>query len=291
MNINKYLIAAMLGVGLVGTASAQNTGTHSFNNQGKSQVSEEGTLSAADFQTKQMIAVLGLNGDQVIKIHDINVSHAQEIERARIECADDIAGFNEYVDRVASAREQALSNVLSQEQFNAYCEKSNGTWLGMDKYKFRTDDLSVKGNKEDKIKAKGKGGKVSSSSAEAVSSLKARKNTRSRQPDDNGQNTKFPGTNNSNENTFSYGQTLEPSPNSDDFLDVDVSVRANEARKKELDAEQAYQRSLRATDPSAKANEDEEIKLKDGKNKVKSNGHEIKVKNDDLKIKIKESSN
>jgi hypothetical protein len=153
MNLNKYLIAAMLGAGLIEIASAQNTRVHSFNDQQEYRLPEGGTASFADFQTKHMSLVLGLNADQVSEIHKINLSHAQELERAKAECGNDITGFNEYVDRVASAREQALSNVLTREQFAVYCDKSNGTWLGMDR--FKSEDLKVKANKkEDKVKGK-----------------------------------------------------------------------------------------------------------------------------------------
>jgi periplasmic protein CpxP/Spy len=156
MNLNKYLIAAMLAAGMMGAVSAQDNRVHSYKNQQENQVLEEGASGAANYQTKQMTVALGLNSDQAEKIQAINLNHAKEIERAKAECGDDLSGFNQYVDKVAFVRDQELKSVLTPEQFARYTNnKSNKTWLGMDKFKFRSDELRVKENKRE-LKIKGK---------------------------------------------------------------------------------------------------------------------------------------
>ena len=117
---------------------------------------EEGAASAAAYQTKQMTAMLGLNSDEAQKVQAINLNHATEVERAKAECGDDYESFNTYVDKVAFVRDQELKSVLTPEQFATYTnKKSDETWLGMDKFKFRSEELMVKGNKHE-LKIKGK---------------------------------------------------------------------------------------------------------------------------------------
>jgi periplasmic protein CpxP/Spy len=156
MNLNKYLIAVMLAAGMAGTITAQDNSGNSYKNQEEYLVLEEGAASTADYQTRQMIAALGLNSEQAERVKAINLNRATEIERAKAECGDDLAGFNKYVDKVAVARDQELKSVLTPEQFSFYTNnKSDKTWLGMDKFKFRPEGLTVKENKHE-LKIKGK---------------------------------------------------------------------------------------------------------------------------------------
>jgi len=122
-----------------------------------------------------MIAALGLNYDQASKIQTINLNHAKEIERAKAECGDDLTGFNLYVDKVAFVRDQELKSVLTPQQFAFYTNnKSNKTWLGMDKFKFKSEGLTVKENKHE-LKIKGKAN-VASEDLSANSNPNANKN-------------------------------------------------------------------------------------------------------------------
>jgi hypothetical protein len=304
MNLNKYLIAAMLGTGLIGAASAQNTKNHSFNNQQEYQVPEQEASNLADFQTKEMIAALGLNADQASKIHKINVSHAEEIERAKSDCGNDITGFNEYVERVASARELALSNVLTREQFALYCDKSNGTWLGMDR--FKSEDFKVKGNKNE-LKVKGKpaqasddisaSGNLNANEGEFSDAYRNNNNiilTQPAKPDlhnflkadgeplrnesgeTESEQDNSSGINNSDENTFSFGQTL----NSENgvFINEDSKTKFTEKEAK-IKPEEGVKYKY----------SDEETKVKDGSDKIKLNENEEKYKTGDSKIKVNDN--
>ncbi|MFL5731379.1 MAG: hypothetical protein ACJ75J_17960, partial [Cytophagaceae bacterium] len=94
---------------------------------------------------------------QIAQVQIINLNRAEEIQRAKKECGDDVTGFNEYVDKVSFARDQELKSVLTSQQFAAYTAKSGNTWLGMEKFKFKSDDdqLKVKENRHE-LKIKGK---------------------------------------------------------------------------------------------------------------------------------------
>jgi hypothetical protein len=161
MKFNKYLIAAMITVGVMRAASAQD---NKINNSTQSQESylkrggpEPWVINSAR-QTQEMKQVLALNDNQLKEVRKINESHAKEIEVARKECGDDVSGLNSYIDRVSNARDRELKSVLTAEQFAYFTSKKNSkNWLGMEKFKNKSEDgeLKVKNEKKE-LKIKGK---------------------------------------------------------------------------------------------------------------------------------------
>jgi hypothetical protein len=160
MKFNKYLIAAMITVGVMKAASAQNNNHKNAINSyqiHKKNGPDAWVINSAK-QTQEMKRELALNESQLKEIKRINDSHAREIEVARVECGEDVTGFNSYIDRVSNARDRELRSVLTPEQFAYYTSKKNSkNWLGMDKFRYISEDgeLKVKNNK-DELKIKGK---------------------------------------------------------------------------------------------------------------------------------------
>jgi hypothetical protein len=158
MNLNKYLIAAMITVGVMTTAAAQNNNNSVSSKQGNARKGPEPAVVNSAKQTQEMKTALALNESQMVQVKKINFSYAREIEAARVECGDDVTGFNSYVDRVAQARDAQLKNVLTPSQFADYTSrKSSKNWLGMDNFKYKSQDgdLKVK-NERKELKIKGK---------------------------------------------------------------------------------------------------------------------------------------
>jgi hypothetical protein len=158
MNFNKYLIAIMITVGVAKTAIAQNVNNkNAVKSQQSYTKSKPDPIAMSTRQTQEMKRELALNESQVEKVKKINYNHAREIEVAKVECGDDVTGFNSYVDRVSVARDQQLKSVLTPEQFASYTSKKNDkNWLGIDQFKYKSADgnLKVKNNKNE-LKIKG----------------------------------------------------------------------------------------------------------------------------------------
>jgi hypothetical protein len=327
MNFNKYFIAAMLAVGIIGTATAQDNRANSFKNQEENQVLEEGASSAADYQTKQMSALLGLNKDQVAKVRKINSDRAKEIERTKVECGDDLTGFNQYVDKVDFARDQELSNVLSPEQFAFYANnKSNKTWLGIDKFKFRPEGLAVKENKQEP-KIKGKAG-IESEKNQSIYQHNDKdqiadyfknhrnittmpeaklpdyhnipKNDATPENSDVSANaaaplgsktatakSKKPAAGTSDNNNFSKGQTLAPAPNSDDFYDTGASAKASEPSNYGSHVDKFNNRSAGPAQENFFINKNAKAKFTENEIKIKP-AKDVKYKITNKEIKLKE---
>jgi hypothetical protein len=158
MNLNKYLIAAMITVGVMTTAAAQNSNNSVNSKHGNARRGPEPGVVNSAKQSQEMKLALALNESQMVQVKKINYSYAREIEVARIECGDDVTGFNSYVDRVSLARDKQLKSVLTPSQFADYTSrKSSKNWLGMDNFKYKSEDGDLKVKNESKeLKIKGK---------------------------------------------------------------------------------------------------------------------------------------
>lgn len=99
----------------------------------RKKIIEQAQASAED-QTNKMKEVLDLSEQQTREVENINYFHGKQLKESCREMSGERIASR--YDKIQYARDNALENVLNDEQFEAYLNlKENEDWITLDSYK------------------------------------------------------------------------------------------------------------------------------------------------------------